>query len=117
MVEQDVLEAVRAGGLLAPGRPLVVMLSGGRDSTCLLDVALALRGAAELSALHVNYGLREQAGADERHCVALCTRLGVELEVVHAERSRPRRRRERAGVGSRAALPRGRAARRARAAR
>jgi tRNA(Ile)-lysidine synthase len=60
------------------------MLSGGRDSTCLLDVAVALRGAAEVMALHVNYGLREQAAADELHCVELCERLGVGLEIVRA---------------------------------
>ena len=63
------------------------MLSGGRDSTCLLDVAVALRGPATVSALHVNYGLREQADADEQHCRALCSQLGVELDVVRAERS------------------------------
>ncbi len=89
MIAAQVREAVRAGGLLAPERPLVVMLSGGRDSTCLLDVAVALRGEAAVSALHVNYGLREQADADERHCVELCARVGVELEVVHAERPVP----------------------------
>jgi len=61
------------------------MLSGGRDSTCLLDVAVALLGSGAVSALHVNYGLREQAGADEAHCVALCAKLGVELEVVRVE--------------------------------
>jgi len=89
MIAAQVREAVRAGGLLAPERPLVVMLSGGRDSTCLLDVAIALCGGAAVSALHVNYGLREQADADERHCVELCARVGVELEVVHAERPVP----------------------------
>jgi tRNA(Ile)-lysidine synthase len=62
------------------------MLSGGRDSVCLLDVAVALRTPAHVSALHVNYGLREQADADERHCVALCDRLGVALEVVRERR-------------------------------
>jgi len=61
------------------------MLSGGRDSTCLLDVAVALLGSGAVSALHVNYGLREQASADEAHCVALCAKLGVELEVVRVE--------------------------------
>jgi tRNA(Ile)-lysidine synthase len=78
--------AVRAGGLLAGEQPLIVLLSGGRDSTCLLDVALALRGSGALSTLHVNYGLREQAAADERHCTALCERLGVPLRLVHPER-------------------------------
>ncbi|MFI5037887.1 MAG: hypothetical protein ACHP93_05355, partial [Solirubrobacterales bacterium] len=50
-----VLQTVRAGGLLAQDRPVVAMLSGGRDSVCLLDVAVQLRGPAHLSALHVNY--------------------------------------------------------------
>jgi tRNA(Ile)-lysidine synthase len=76
--------AVRAGGLLDSGRALVALLSGGRDSVCLLDVAVALSGAERVHALHVNYGLRVAAEEDERHCAALCARLGVELSVVQA---------------------------------
>ncbi len=80
-------ELVRAGGLLAPGTPALVLLSGGRDSTCLLDVAAALLGAAGVRALHVNYGLRgAEADGDERHCAQLCAALGVELEVLRAGR-------------------------------
>ncbi len=86
---EEVREAVRAAGLLAQDRPVVAMLSGGRDSVCLLDVAVALCEPGDVSALHVNYGLREQADADERHCVGLCKQLGVELEVVR-ERRQPR---------------------------
>jgi tRNA(Ile)-lysidine synthase len=88
VVCEELREAVAAGGLLGrgptPAQPVLAMLSGGRDSTCLLDVAVALLGAASVSALHVNYGLREESDADERHCAALCERLGVELEVVRA---------------------------------
>lgn len=73
------LAAARASGLIESGRPLLAMLSGGADSVCLLDVALAL--GADVAALHVNYGLREEAGGDERHCRELCERLGVELAV------------------------------------
>ena len=36
-----------------------MLLSGGRDSVCLLDVAVRLAGAEAVCALHVNYGLRE----------------------------------------------------------
>jgi tRNA(Ile)-lysidine synthase len=68
-------------GLLAAARPAVVMYSGGRDSTCLLDVAARVIGAAAVTALHVNYGLRDAADADERHCGALCERLGVKLVI------------------------------------
>jgi tRNA(Ile)-lysidine synthase len=76
-----VLDAVREGGLLPPGTPVVAMLSGGRDSVCLLDVAQRLLGAGAVTALHVNYGLREDSDEDERHCAELCERLGVRLEV------------------------------------
>jgi tRNA(Ile)-lysidine synthase len=80
----DLLSHVEAGGLVARGRPVVVLLSGGRDSTCLLDVCVQL--GAQASALHVNYGLREEADADEEHCRSLCRRLEVELDVEHPDR-------------------------------
>lgn len=86
MEAERVLEQVRAGGLLPAGDPVVVLLSGGRDSVCLLDLAVRLAGPQAVAALHVNYGLRDDADADERHCVALCERLAVELAV-----ERPRR--------------------------
>ncbi len=79
------LERVREDGLLADA-PLVAMLSGGRDSTCLLDLAVRLLGAEAVTALHVNYGLRDDSDEDEAHCAALCERLGVRFEV-----ERPRR--------------------------
>jgi tRNA(Ile)-lysidine synthase len=77
---------VRDGGLLPPGGPAVVLLSGGRDSVCLLDVAVRVAGRDAVSALHVNYGLRDGAGDDEAFCGDLCERLGVALDV-----RRPRR--------------------------
>jgi tRNA(Ile)-lysidine synthase len=77
----ELLEDVRAGGLLAAGRRVVVMLSGGRDSVCLLDLAVRIAGADCVQALHVNYGLREAAAGDEAWCVELCARLGVGLTV------------------------------------
>ena len=79
-------DAVRAGGLLAPGRAVVVLLSGGRDSTCLLDLAVRISGPEQVRALHVNYGLRDEAGADERHCSEMCSSLRVPLDVRHPER-------------------------------
>jgi len=80
------LERVRAGGMLPPGTRLVAMLSGGRDSVCLLDLSVRLLGPDAVTALHVNYGLRDDSDRDEAHCATLCERLGVRLEV-----ERPRR--------------------------
>ena len=80
-VMEEIRATVRADGLLAPGRDVLVMLSGGRDSTCLLDVAVTVSGVRAVSALHVNYGLRESATGDEQHCRRLCESLGAELTV------------------------------------
>ena len=86
MESERMLEAVREGGMLPAGTPLVAMLSGGRDSVCLLDLAVRLLGVEQVTALHVNYGLRDDSDADEAHCAALCERLGMRLEL-----ERPRR--------------------------
>ncbi len=74
-------ERVRATGLLPPQAPVIVLLSGGRDSVCLLDLAVLIAGPGAVSALHVNYGLRAQAGEDESACEELCRRLEVPLHV------------------------------------
>jgi tRNA(Ile)-lysidine synthase len=88
-VVEEIRARVRTEGLLSQGEEVVVMLSGGRDSVCLLDVAVALCGAEHVHALHVNYGLRLQAEQDEAHCRRLCERLGVGLRVVSAEGEQP----------------------------
>lgn len=61
------------------------MISGGRDSTCLLAIAAELD--ARVTALHVNYGLRgDESDGDEAACREQSERLGTGLEVQRAER-------------------------------
>ncbi len=68
---------------MRPGEPLLVMVSGGADSVCLLDVAREL--GADVSVLHVNYGLREGADAETAFVEELCADLGVTLHVERVE--------------------------------
>src|SRR5829696_4681795 len=76
------LDAARASGLVRAGEPLLVMVSGGGDSVALLDIAHRLE--ANLTALHVNYSLRENAQLDEALVQKLCDERGVPLTVEHA---------------------------------
>ncbi|MEJ7797061.1 MAG: tRNA lysidine(34) synthetase TilS [Solirubrobacteraceae bacterium] len=113
MATDDLLERVRATGLLPAGGTVVVLLSGGRDSVCLLDVAVRLAGVEAVGALHVNYGLRDESAGDEAHCRELCKRLGVALDVHVARRPQDAgnlqawARDVRLGAGARLAIARG----------
>jgi tRNA(Ile)-lysidine synthase len=74
----SVLEAVRAGGVVSAADRVVALVSGGRDSVCLLDVLVSICGASGVTVLHVNYGLRdEESDGDQVHVRELCERLGV----------------------------------------
>ncbi|HEY5389671.1 MAG TPA: tRNA lysidine(34) synthetase TilS [Solirubrobacteraceae bacterium] len=79
------LSKVRAAGILTPGERVLALVSGGRDSTCLIDVLVSILGAPRVAALHVNYGLRgAQSDGDEQHVRELCATLGVHLDVHRA---------------------------------
>ncbi|HEX4036310.1 MAG TPA: tRNA lysidine(34) synthetase TilS [Solirubrobacteraceae bacterium] len=84
---ESALEKVRAAGIVKPGERVLALVSGGRDSTCLLDVLVSLLGAPSVAALHVNYGLRGgDSDGDEEHVRELCAALGVQLDVHRASR-------------------------------
>ncbi len=83
----ELLERVRQTGLLPASAPVVVLLSGGRDSVCLLDIAVLLSGAPAVSALHVDYSLRgADSTSDAEHCRQLADQLGVPLTVEQVTR-------------------------------
>lgn len=69
-------EAIARAHLLAPGEPVLAMISGGADSTLL---ACALRALGHpLETLHVAHGLRgAESAADAAACRALATALAV----------------------------------------
>jgi tRNA(Ile)-lysidine synthase len=75
------LEAARETGLVRAGEPLLVMVSGGGDSVALLDIAVRL--GARVSALHVNYGLRQDSPLDEALVQQICEERNIPLTVEH----------------------------------
>lgn len=73
-------QALAAFAARPPALPLAVALSGGADSTALL-LACARRWPGQVQAWHVHHGLQAAADDFERHCAALCEKLGVPLHV------------------------------------
>lgn len=79
----EALDAARESGLVRPGEPLLVMVSGGGDSVALLDIAERL--GASVAALHVNYQLREDSSLDEELVRRLCEEREIPLTVERVE--------------------------------
>ncbi len=72
-------------GMFPTGIPVVVLVSGGADSTALLRVLASgeVAPGLQLSVLHVNHQLRgADADADEHFVSDLCATLGVPLRSV-----------------------------------
>ena len=77
-----------ASRLIGRGDAVLVGLSGGADSVCLLHFLRYLAGEKHfsLAAAHVNHGLRgKAAAADQRFCRDLCKDLDVEFLTVKTD--------------------------------
>jgi tRNA(Ile)-lysidine synthase len=75
--------SARLPELFASGTRLVVGLSGGQDSTCLVHALR--RYDVELIAAHVDHGLRPDSAADAQRVVALAEQMGVTIEVTRID--------------------------------
>ncbi len=82
---EQVLEYVKQNKMLEMHDRVVVGVSGGADSVCLLLMLLELRKHYELElfVVHINHGLRgEEAMRDENYVKALCETLGVSCHAI-----------------------------------
>lgn len=73
-------------GLLSERGKYIVALSGGADSVAMLLMMnkLAPDLCMTVEAAHCNFHLRgAESDRDERFCQSLCSRLGIDLHVVH----------------------------------
>lgn len=79
--------AARLQEHLFPGANLVLGLSGGMDSVCLLHVLAELAGSKRFSlrAVHVNHGISPNSAEWARFCQGICLRLGIPLAIENVE--------------------------------
>lgn len=88
MNKEDVLSVIKRYNMLENCDRIVVGLSGGADSVCLLSVLNSLKDeyGFSLVAAHINHGIRgAEAQRDEESCKRLCESLNVPLEILHAD--------------------------------
>lgn len=82
-----IVATVRNHQLFRPGDTLVVAISGGADSTALLDLLLHLPGYhLKLIAAHLNHGLRgAESDGDAVFCQQLAARYDIAYETRHVD--------------------------------
>lgn len=87
---QTIADTIVAHHMLENCRNLIVGISGGADSVCLLSVLFAYikenNLPIQLTAAHVNHGLRgEAADGDEAQVRALCHAWNIPLKIRHCQ--------------------------------
>lgn len=83
-----VLSTIRKNNLIKNGDCIVVGVSGGPDSICLLHVLWSLRNDLNLKlvAVHINHMLRgDESYRDEEFVKSFCKKLGVELKSIRVD--------------------------------
>ena len=83
--EETVKKTIEANGLIPAGSTVILALSGGPDSLCLLHMLLSLRERSgfDLHALHVNHMIRgREADEDEAFVEETCKELGVPVRII-----------------------------------
>ena len=83
---ERIKKTILQNALITPGDSVLVAVSGGADSVCLLDVLHALKEEFSLSlfAAHLNHMLRgKEADRDEAFVRGLCAQYGIPF---HSER-------------------------------
>ncbi|MBQ9890544.1 MAG: tRNA lysidine(34) synthetase TilS [Firmicutes bacterium] len=86
-LKRTVLNTIKEHHLIEHGDYVFLGLSGGPDSLCLLHVLMELRYELgfEMSAIHVNHGIRgEAAKEDAMWVVNYCNKIGVSCTRVEA---------------------------------
>lgn len=86
-VRKKVLDYMKQHHMTDPGDTVIAGVSGGADSVCLLLLLKSLENelGIRVHAVHVNHGLRMEAGEDEAYVKRLCAEYQVPLTVKHVD--------------------------------
>lgn len=89
MLEQNVYEFIKKYQLIEDGDKIVLGVSGGPDSICMLNILneIMKKGLInfEIFVAHINHGIRENAIYDEKFVMQFCENLSVPFFVEHAD--------------------------------
>lgn len=85
--EQKVASFTEARNMLSRGDKVVAGISGGADSICLLFLLCEFRKTLgiEIRAVHVNHGIRQEAGDDAEYVKRCCEKWNVPFTLIRED--------------------------------
>ena len=86
-MEKKVFSYIEKHDMIQPNDKIVVGVSGGADSVCLLFLLLeySKKIPVTLNVIHVNHGIRKDAQADASYVQTLCEQHHISCRVVNAD--------------------------------
>lgn len=85
-LKEKVIQTVKQNNLIEDEDKIVLAVSGGPDSICMLDVLYKIlndnynsKASEKIVVAHVNHMIRKEAGEDEQFVKDFCQKIGVEF--------------------------------------
>lgn len=85
-MEEKILKTIKKYNLISNGDKIVVAVSGGPDSMCLLNILKNLRPkfSTELFVAHINHMIREEADSETEYVKKYCERNNIKCFIKRA---------------------------------
>lgn len=85
-MEEEILKTIKKYKLIESGDRVLVAVSGGPDSMCLLDILNKLKEKLkiEIAVVHVNHGIREEANEETEYIKRYCEKYNIKIYVKYA---------------------------------
>lgn len=84
MIEETILNTIKRYNLIEPNDTIIVAVSGGPDSMCLLNNLIELKQELQIKELvvaHLNHMIREEAKAETEYVQEFCKKNGIKCYV------------------------------------
>ncbi len=79
MLQEKVLNTIKENNLIQKNDKIVIGVSGGPDSMCLLDILYCLKDDLEIDLVvsHINHGIREEAEEETKYVEEYCNKKNI----------------------------------------
>lgn len=87
MLQAQVLETIKQNNLIQKNDKIVIAVSGGPDSMCLLDILYALKEKLEIKLVvaHINHQIRIEAKEETKYVEDFCKKMNIPCYIKYAD--------------------------------